>query len=291
MSNLAAAMSDLTAAIGGGKGFFAGIKGIFGGGKAEGGPTNQSVPYIVGEKGPELFVPKTDGTIIPNHVIGRQNGGNMTAGGFATQLLKGLGANATPQAIADLVYWEGKEGGNWHNTASFNPLNTSYQMNGSTNYNSHKAGGGVQAYNSWNQGLQATIGTLTGQGADARGYTNIVNILKNGGTSTANFLKAMQASSWDGGHYGSTTLTPSTASGSSGSSAYQVAPDPTAATRLAEAQARAFGTQASVGGSSTNYNYGGISIVINGATDPKKTADAINQHLKNNQLLTQAGKK
>lgn len=35
-------------------------------GKASGGPVMAGSPYIVGEKGPEFFVPKTSGTIIPN---------------------------------------------------------------------------------------------------------------------------------------------------------------------------------------------------------------------------------
>jgi hypothetical protein len=35
-------------------------------GLAEGGPAKPGKPYIVGEKGPELFVPKSAGTVIPN---------------------------------------------------------------------------------------------------------------------------------------------------------------------------------------------------------------------------------
>ena len=38
---------------------------IFGGGKAAGGPVSSNSTYMVGEKGPELFVPSTAGTIIP----------------------------------------------------------------------------------------------------------------------------------------------------------------------------------------------------------------------------------
>jgi hypothetical protein len=36
------------------------------GGRAKGGPVTSNTPYIVGEKGPELFVPDNSGTIIPN---------------------------------------------------------------------------------------------------------------------------------------------------------------------------------------------------------------------------------
>lgn len=36
-------------------------------GKAKGGKVNENQPYLVGEQGMELFVPKTNGTIVPNH--------------------------------------------------------------------------------------------------------------------------------------------------------------------------------------------------------------------------------
>jgi hypothetical protein len=44
-----------------------------GGFKAEGGNVGGESPYVVGEKGPELFIPKTDGVIIPNHLMGTKN--------------------------------------------------------------------------------------------------------------------------------------------------------------------------------------------------------------------------
>lgn len=39
-------------------------------GRAKGGPVIANTPYIVGEVGPELFVPRTNGTIIPNNKLG-----------------------------------------------------------------------------------------------------------------------------------------------------------------------------------------------------------------------------
>jgi TP901 family phage tail tape measure protein len=39
-------------------------------GRAMGGPVSGATPYIVGEKGPELFVPKNSGGIIPNYALG-----------------------------------------------------------------------------------------------------------------------------------------------------------------------------------------------------------------------------
>jgi len=40
------------------------------GGKARGGPVKAGGSFVVGEKGPELFVPKRSGTIIPNNKLG-----------------------------------------------------------------------------------------------------------------------------------------------------------------------------------------------------------------------------
>lgn len=37
-------------------------------GRAEGGQVTAGTPYVVGEAGPELFVPHTSGSIVPNHV-------------------------------------------------------------------------------------------------------------------------------------------------------------------------------------------------------------------------------
>lgn len=52
---------------GGGGGFLSAAAGfLFGGGRSQGGPVSSNVAYRVGESGPEMFVPKRDGMIIPN---------------------------------------------------------------------------------------------------------------------------------------------------------------------------------------------------------------------------------
>ncbi len=43
------------------------------GGRASGGPVKGGGSYIVGEKGPELFVPGSSGNIVPNHAMGGAN--------------------------------------------------------------------------------------------------------------------------------------------------------------------------------------------------------------------------
>jgi hypothetical protein len=57
---------------------FTALGGFF---KADGGNVNSSSPYIVGERGPELFVPGASGTIIPNHALTTaQNNASGNAG-------------------------------------------------------------------------------------------------------------------------------------------------------------------------------------------------------------------
>lgn len=46
------------------------------GARATGGPVSEGAPYLVGERGPELFMPNTAGSIVPNNKIG--GGGNVT---------------------------------------------------------------------------------------------------------------------------------------------------------------------------------------------------------------------
>ena len=44
--------------------------------RASGGPVSANTPYVVGERGPELFVPQRSGTIVPNKMI-NSNGGSV----------------------------------------------------------------------------------------------------------------------------------------------------------------------------------------------------------------------
>jgi phage-related minor tail protein len=46
------------------------------GARAMGGPVNAGSPYVVGEKGPELFVPSSSGSIVPNGAMGSSGGGS-----------------------------------------------------------------------------------------------------------------------------------------------------------------------------------------------------------------------
>lgn len=60
------ALADFFGAGSSGAGALAGFLGLF---KADGGPVSGGRPYIVGERGPELFVPGASGAIVPNGAL------------------------------------------------------------------------------------------------------------------------------------------------------------------------------------------------------------------------------
>ena len=70
----------------GGGGIFGFLGNIFGGKKANGGPVSSGKSFLVGEKGPELFVPKSSGTIVPNNQLG---------GGSSTSVVVNVDASGT----------------------------------------------------------------------------------------------------------------------------------------------------------------------------------------------------
>ena len=85
----------------------------------------------------------------------------MTREDFAKALLAEIEAKPTQRNLWALVSWMQAEGGN----ASWNPLNTTLDKPGATNYN----GVGVKNYVSAEQGIEATAETLN-YGADRRLY-------------------------------------------------------------------------------------------------------------------------
>lgn len=54
---------------------FSGIGGLFSGARASGGPVSAGNTFLVGEKGPELFTPSNNGTILPNGSFGNTSSG------------------------------------------------------------------------------------------------------------------------------------------------------------------------------------------------------------------------
>jgi cell wall-associated NlpC family hydrolase len=111
---------------------------------------------------------------------------------FATALLQKLGAPATPQNVSSLVGWQAREGGNWNNTAKYNPLNTTQKEPGSGDTGSQ---GDIGVYKNWGQGLKATVDTLNNGD-----YGDIVGALKSG-KGLSGSLAGLHT--WSGGGYSS----------------------------------------------------------------------------------------
>ena len=78
-------------------------------GKATGGSVDDKQPYIVGEKGPELFIPKTDGVIIPNDLGPfRHEGGGVLAKGHSHTWGKNPLAKSTVKDILSKAGFTGQ---------------------------------------------------------------------------------------------------------------------------------------------------------------------------------------
>jgi len=301
LSNPSGTISSALGALAAGA--FKGIAGLFGFGGAKkqamGGPTEGAMPYIVGENGPELFVPQTDGVIVPNHVLSnphRAMGGPVKSPtDFSTQLLQSLGAPVTQSSIDALNTWQAYEGGAWKNSAHYNPLNTSLHMAGSTGMSAQNQL--VQSYGSWAQGLQATVDTLTGSNAKAMGYTQLIADLKSKASSQA-LLSDISNSGWVSGHTGRNSYKfkgvvgynpggtgaegkSGVATGGVGSSDIQ--------SLLAQSMSLAGGS-ANAPAASTNNHYGGVTITINGANQsPDQIAAAVQKALNSSNLTSQVG--
>ncbi len=78
-----------------GGGLLSGIGSFFGGMFADGGSPPVGLPSIVGERGPEIFVPKTAGMIVPNHALGGQ--------AVTVQNNWHIGGGVTKQELANLI--------------------------------------------------------------------------------------------------------------------------------------------------------------------------------------------
>jgi len=92
------------------------INRVFGGGKAEGGAVSSSKSYIVGERGPELFLPNTSGMIVPNNKLSGAGGSvyNITVNGA-------IDSEGTARTIVDLLNRSNARGTLGANRLAFNP--------------------------------------------------------------------------------------------------------------------------------------------------------------------------
>lgn len=122
-------------------------------------------------------------------------GGNTyTPSSWAAALLSAGGWPQTQCNLSAVTAWEQAEGGNWANGAAYNPLNTTYDANGTWEAKGLVTatinGPGVRAYNSWRTGFTATLATL-GNG----NYGPVVSALA-AGTGAQAVASAVAASPW-----------------------------------------------------------------------------------------------
>ena len=117
--------------------------------------------------------------------------GHYTPLTWAKALLEQLGMPLTEQNTAAITAWEMAEGGHWHNSAHYNPLNTTMPEPGATSMNSV----GVKAYLSWAQGFTATIATLR------NGYYGGILAALRAGDDAIAVADAVGASPWGTGNF------------------------------------------------------------------------------------------
>lgn len=141
----------------------------------------QNVVDVLSGREPQSIQP-TQSATTPTATPGA---GAPDTGNFASDLLTGLGVPVTPENLRVIDAWMRAEGGASHN----NPLNTTQGAPGASDFNSV----GVKTYTSYQQGLQATIQTLT-NGL----YSNILDALRSG-TSAKAVADAIAASPWGTG--------------------------------------------------------------------------------------------
>jgi hypothetical protein len=117
----------------------------------------------------------------------------VTYGRWAAKFLNALGAPVSRNNLVVMVAWQSAEG----TMATWNPLATTYQMPGATEFNSV----GVKNYTSLAQGIQAIILTL---GSPNYGYPSVVSDLRASADPVVT-AEAINASGWchgcSGGQY------------------------------------------------------------------------------------------
>jgi len=112
----------ITGALGGGAGGLDPSAG-YGWGRAKGGPVGAGKSYLVGERGPELFMPGSSGTIIPNNQLGGagnnvtfqnniniQNGGALTDPEEANKVFSSM-AQLMKDQVRQVIHNEKRVGG------------------------------------------------------------------------------------------------------------------------------------------------------------------------------------
>ncbi len=121
----------------------------------------------------------------------------MTPQLFAEALLHRLGLPVSDNNVIALVAAQVIEGGHAHNSALYNPMNTTYDLGDSPVAQGFSVPA-IRAYKNWDEGLEATARTLT-KGKPAFGYGPILDALRRSAPPDET-LKAMHASAWGWGN-------------------------------------------------------------------------------------------
>ncbi len=121
-------------------------------------------------------------------------GSGYTPSSWAAALLSAGGWPQTACNLGAIKAWERAEGGNWENSAAYNPLNTTMPESGASSMNSV----GVKAYPSWQEGFAATLTTL-----ENGNYPGILSALR-AGDSAQSVANAVAASPWGTGGFSAT---------------------------------------------------------------------------------------
>jgi murein DD-endopeptidase MepM/ murein hydrolase activator NlpD len=225
---------------------------MFGGGKSKNLGNNKAYSFVKGSYS------VTPGTIL----------GTGTQREWAKTLLTKLGKPITASNVTALTTWAAWEGGQWHNSAHYNPLNTTQPEGNARNINKE----GVKSYASWDQGYKGTLDTLN----NGR-YKSILAALTKG-TSTSAVLTAIDHSPWGthipgyGGPNGDLGTAPiSTRIGSSG-------------------RGGPVSTSGGIGGPNVVVNLNmRVNIAHSSVAEAKRLVTMVGQELKNSDVLKQIG--
>ena len=83
------------------------ISNVFGGGRANGGSVSSGTSYLVGERGPEIFTPSGNGSIIPNSKMG---GGQTVINLNVTGAIDPEGTARSIISVLNNSYYRGTSG-------------------------------------------------------------------------------------------------------------------------------------------------------------------------------------
>lgn len=109
---------------------------------------------------------------------------------FARAVLRGIGAPETDENLNAIFAWAQAEGGDVHNRAKWNPLNTTQNMSGASSINSV----GVRRYTSFQQGVEATVKTLLNGH-----YHGIISAFRSGRATSVDIATQVAHSPWGTG--------------------------------------------------------------------------------------------